>query len=145
MCYIPHHGVYHPRKSKLRVVFDCGAKYKGTSLIDHLLQGPNLTSSLIGVLLKFRQEPVALMSDIKCTFYQVRVADKDRDFLQFLWWPNGDLIKEVAEYRMTVHLFGAVSSPSCACYTLGKTADNHQNRFSEEVLKTLRRNFYVDV
>ncbi|KAK0149192.1 hypothetical protein N1851_010280 [Merluccius polli] len=26
--YIPHHGVYHPRKGKLRVVFDCGAKFK---------------------------------------------------------------------------------------------------------------------
>lgn len=38
--YIPHHGVYHPRKKKLRVVFDCGARNKGTSLNDQLLQGP---------------------------------------------------------------------------------------------------------
>lgn len=30
--YIPHHGVYYPRKGKLRVVFHCGATYKGTSL-----------------------------------------------------------------------------------------------------------------
>lgn len=29
--YIPHHGVYHPRKGSLRVVFDCGAEYKGKS------------------------------------------------------------------------------------------------------------------
>lgn len=34
--YIPHHGVYHPRKRKLRVVFDCGAEYKGTSLNSQL-------------------------------------------------------------------------------------------------------------
>lgn len=27
--YIPHHGVYHPRKKKLRVVFDCTATYQG--------------------------------------------------------------------------------------------------------------------
>lgn len=26
--HIPHHGVYHPHKGKLRVVFDCGAKFK---------------------------------------------------------------------------------------------------------------------
>lgn len=50
--YIPDHGVYHPRKAKLQVVFDCGVKFKGTSLNDQLLQGPNLTSSLIGVLLQ---------------------------------------------------------------------------------------------
>lgn len=36
--YIPHQGVYHPRKpEKIRVVFDCSAKYEGTILNDHLL------------------------------------------------------------------------------------------------------------
>ena len=30
--FLPHHGVFHPRKpGKLRVVFDCAAKYRGTS------------------------------------------------------------------------------------------------------------------
>ena len=38
--YIPHHGVYHPKKNKIRVVFDCSARFKGTSLNDHLLSGP---------------------------------------------------------------------------------------------------------
>jgi len=23
--YIPHHGIYHPKKNKIRVVFDCSA------------------------------------------------------------------------------------------------------------------------
>ena len=142
--YIPHHGVYHPRKGKLRVVFDCGAKFKGTSLNDELLQGPNLTSSLIGVLLRFRQEPIAFMSDIKSMFYQVQVAKEDRDFLRFLWWTNGDLTKKAVEYRMTVHLFGAVSSPSCASYALRKTADDHRSSFEEDVVDTVHNNFYVD-
>ncbi|KAK3746501.1 hypothetical protein QZH41_001764 [Actinostola sp. cb2023] len=31
--YIPHHGVYHPKKpGKIRVVFDCFAEYQGHSL-----------------------------------------------------------------------------------------------------------------
>lgn len=38
--YLPHHGVYHPKKKKLRVVFDCAARYQGTSLNEQLLQGP---------------------------------------------------------------------------------------------------------
>ena len=33
--YIPHHGVYHKRKRKLRVVFDCSSTYQGKS--NHLL------------------------------------------------------------------------------------------------------------
>lgn len=39
--YIPHHDVYHPRKHKLLVVFDCGAEYKGVSLNIQLLQRPH--------------------------------------------------------------------------------------------------------
>ena len=35
--YIPHHGVYHPKKNKVRVVFDCSVRMKGTSSDDHLL------------------------------------------------------------------------------------------------------------
>ena len=53
--YLPHHGVYHPRKpSKIRVVFDCSAEYEGQSLNKHPLQGPDLTNTLQGVLCRFR-------------------------------------------------------------------------------------------
>lgn len=43
--YIPHHGVYHPKKKKkkIRVVFDCTLTYQGVSLNNQLLQGPDLT------------------------------------------------------------------------------------------------------
>ena len=142
--YIPHHGVHHPKKGTLRVVFDCGAEFQGTSLNSQLLQGPNLTSSLLGVLVRFRQEPVAFMGDIKAMFYQVKVADEDKDFLRFLWWPEGNVKQDVVEYRMTVHLFGAVSSPSCASYALRKTAEDNQSHFSADVVETVKRNFYVD-
>lgn len=56
--YIPHHGVYHPQKpGKIRVVFDCSARYEGVSLND-LLTGPELTKTLVGVLCRFRKGPV---------------------------------------------------------------------------------------
>lgn len=73
--YIPHHGVYHPKKGKLRVVFDCGAEYRGKSLNSQLPQGPYLTSSLLGVLTRFRQEPVAVLADVQAMFHQVKVAE----------------------------------------------------------------------
>ncbi len=89
--YIPHHEVYHSKKpGNLRVVFDCSARYKGTSLNDHLLTGPDLMNSLTGILLRFRQHPVALMCDIERMFHQFHVIEADRDYLQFLWWRNGD-------------------------------------------------------
>lgn len=49
--YIHHQGIYHPTKpNKIRVVFDCSAKYDGTALNDHLLAGQDLTNGLTGVL-----------------------------------------------------------------------------------------------
>ncbi len=63
--YIPHHGVYHPKKHKLCVVFDCGASYQGVTLNEQLLQEPDLTSTLIGVITRFRQEPVATIADVE--------------------------------------------------------------------------------
>lgn len=102
--------MFHPQKGNLRVVFDCGAEFKGTSLNSQLLQGPNLTSSLLGVLIRFRQEPVAVMAEIQSMFHQVKVAEEHLDFLRFLWLPEGNLEQELVHYCMTVHLFGAVFS-----------------------------------
>lgn len=142
--YIPHHAVRHPRKGSLRVVFDCGASFQGACLNTELLQGPNLTSSLLGVLTRFREETVAFMGDIQAMFHQVKVHEEDRDFLRFLWWPEGDTTRDLVEYRMTVHLFGATSSPSCAAYALRKTGDDNQSECSSEVLQSITQNFYVD-
>ena len=45
---------------------------------------------------------------------------------------------------MKVHIFGAVSSPSCATFALLKTADDNQNDYAAEIVNTIRQNFYVD-
>ena len=77
--YLPHHAVQHAHKAKLRVVFDCAARYRGVSLNDQLLHGPDLTNNLFGVLKRFRQELVALVFDVEAMFHQVRVDPKDHD------------------------------------------------------------------
>ena len=143
--YMPHHGVYNPHKpDKIRVVFDCAAKYDGVSLNDKLLQGPDLTNSLVGVLIRFRQEPVAFMADMKSMFYQVKVPESGRDLLRFLWRPGGDINEQPKEFDMTVHIFGAVSSSSCSNFALRRTLEDHHDDFSEKALETLKKAFYVD-
>ena len=143
--YIPHHGVYHPKKpNKIRVVFDCSAEWKGTSLNKQLLSGPDLTNLLIGVLIRFRMEPIAVMADIEKMFYQVKVPENQQRYLKFLWWRDGNLDRQPDTYQMTVHLFGGVSSPSCANFALRKTAEDNESRYGSTAADTLRRNFYVD-
>ena len=78
--YLPHHSVVHPRKpEKVRVVFDCAARYRGTSLSNRVLRGPDLTNKLVGVLLRFREEPFSLMADIEAMYHQIKVHPDDVD------------------------------------------------------------------
>ena len=137
--YLPHHPVFHPQKpGKLRVVFDCSAEYHNTSLNKQLLQGPDLTNSLVGVLTRFRQEPIAFISDIEAMFHQVRVQPSDREALRFLWWPSGNLDSPPKEYRMNVHLFGSASSPSCSNFALKKTAADNAAHFDDRIQLLLK-------
>lgn len=141
--YIPHHGVYHPRKpDKLRVVFDCSAKFHGISLNDTLLTGPDLINPLVGVLCRFRKEAVAVTCDIERMFHQFHVSPEVRNYLRFLWWEGGDLEAEPKEYRMTVHLFGAASSPGCANFSLKYLAQQH--KVEQPAASAFEKNFYVD-
>ena len=142
--YLAHHGVRHASKNRIRVVYDCAMKYDGVSLNDCLLQGPDMTNSLLDVLMRFRMERVAFMADVESMFNQVRVPESERDLLRFLWWRDGRPDSEVVEYRMTVHIFGAKSSPSVACYALREAATDHAEEVSSETVKTVNSNFYVD-
>ncbi|XP_064627990.1 uncharacterized protein LOC135487824 [Lineus longissimus] len=142
--YLPHHGVYHPQKKKLRVVFDCAARFAGTSLNDRLLSGPNLTNNLVGTLHRFRQGDTALVGDIEAMFCQVKVHSRDVDFLRFLWWEDGDVSKPPQEYQQMTHLFGATSSPAVVTYALLRTATDFEDQYGKEAADTLRRNCYVD-
>ena len=108
--YLSHHPVLHPHKpNKVRVVFNCAVKHKGISLNDALYQGPVLTNFLVGVLIRFQENPIALVADIKQMFHQIKVDPIDCDVLRFLWWPSGNLTEPPVTYQMLVHLFGATS------------------------------------
>ncbi|KAK2920518.1 hypothetical protein Q8A73_000003, partial [Channa argus] len=99
---------------------------------------------IIGVLTRFRQEPVTIVADVEAMFHQVKVSSADADLLSFLWWPDGDVSRPMAEYRMEVHLFGATSSSSCASYALRRCAEDNTHLFDDCTINTVLRKFYVD-
>ena len=143
--YLPHHAVWHPRKpAEPRVVFDCASKSGGVSLNDQLLQGPQNTSSLIGVILRFRVNSVAVAADVRRMFHQEFVSPEDRGALCYLWFPDGDLTKDPKTYQMLVHIFGATSSPSVCGYALRKTATDNTEDFPRETVHAIMQDFYVD-
>ena len=108
-----------------------------------LLQGPDLTNMLLGVLMRFRLGKIAFTADIEAMFHQVHVPSEHQTYLKFLWWPNGNLNQDPEDYQMCVHLFGAVSSPSCANFALRQTVVDN-NCQGTEAGETILNNFYVD-
>lgn len=74
--------VYHLRQN--RVVFDCSFTYKGVSLNSMLLHEPDLINQIIGVLMRFREDEVAIVGDIESIFYQVMGPEDQTDMLRFV-------------------------------------------------------------
>lgn len=142
--YIPHHGVIHPTKKKFRVVFDCSSQACGGSLNDVLLQGPELSNSLMGVLLRFGLERHAFMCDVAKMFYYFYVPQEQRNFLRLLWWTDGNLTTEPVDHRVAVHVFGAKSSSAVATYGLKRCAADRKDKYPAVVVEFIKTTFYVD-
>lgn len=114
--YLPHHAVIHPVKKKLRIVFDCAASQGGTSLNGSCLSGPDLTTKLLNVLLRFRKYDVAVTADVKAMYMQVKLPVSDRDSLRFLWKEPGQ--NSMLEYRMCSHVFGGIWCAASSTFAL---------------------------
>ncbi|XP_023806317.1 SH3 and multiple ankyrin repeat domains protein 2 isoform X1 [Oryzias latipes] len=138
--YIPHHLVSHNGKSRL--VFNCSHEYHGQSLNQFLLPGPTLGASLLGVLLRFREHPIAVSGDIKGMFHQVRLLPGDRPLLKFLWRDlRVDEPPRVFEWQVLP--FGTTCSPCCATYALQRLVAD-QSHPIEDLKFSVENCFYVD-
>lgn len=77
-------GMQRPRSW---IVYDASSKEtkNGTSLNDCLHTGPSLNPLLFDILVRFRENKIALVGDIEKAFLNVAVDSEDRDSLRFLW------------------------------------------------------------
>lgn len=143
--YLPKFGVYHPQKpNQIRVVFDSSVQCAVISLNDVLLTSPDLNTTLIGVLLCFRKEKVAIMADIQQMFHCFLVCEDHRNVLCFLWHKDNDINKDVIEYRMKVHVFGNSPTPALAIYGLQRAIREGAQEHGADTVKFVERHFYVD-
>lgn len=124
------------------VVFNCSFTYRDKNLKELLLAGTNLGASLLGVLLWFREHSIAISSDIKGMFQQVRLLPEDRLLLRFL---RRDLQRGSQHriYEWQVLPFGTTCSPCCATYALQRHV-HHQSQLGDAVCESIETHFYVD-
>ena len=138
--YLPHHPVINKQKpDKIRRVTKAASKYKGISLNDALLTGPDLLCNLHGLLLRFRQYSVAITADIEAMFMQIGIQPQDQDYLRFLWTEGGS--EKIFKYNRLI--FGATCSPSCAIFVLQKCANDHKQEHPEAYTSIMQQ-FYMD-
>ena len=77
-----------------------------------------MNNRLRGVLIRFREEPIAFAADIESMYNNFRVPRCQRDYLRFYWYAENDSTKPLVPYRATTHVFGLVSSPAVASFGL---------------------------
>ena len=106
---------YHPvikdsPTTPLRIVFNASSRPAGgKSLNDCMHVGPSLTQKLHDTLLKFRENPVVVISDISKAFHRILIDEDHRKYTKFVWVTMGRA--ELACYQFKVVIFGVCSSP----------------------------------
>lgn len=137
--YLPIFAVH--TSNKTRLVYDAAAQYKGQSLNNMLLKGPDLNEPMWNILHRFRQLPIAVCADVSEMFHRIKVPEEDRKYQRFLWryQPGG----EIFDYEMDVQTFGAVCSPCIAQYVKNENARRFQHKYVEAA-NAIINNTYVD-
>lgn len=143
--YLPHKAVIRDEKvtSRVRIVFDASSHAKNElSLNDCLHVGPNLYPDILDLLLKFRENPIAITADIRQAFLQLQLSEVDQDVSRF-FWVNELSQKDPIIYRFCRVLFGI----NCSPFLLAATIKEHIKKYSEKwssTFQTLNENLYVD-
>ena len=136
LCYLPHHLVTNPNKlGKVRRISNADSTFKGNSLTSNLLTGPDLLNNLVGLLLRFREYPVA---DIEAKFTLVGIIERYQLSMSILW----PVERRTKQFQYTRLIFGTRCSPTTAVFVFQKTASNFS---PNQAVKNLVYNiFYVD-
>ena len=137
--YMPHQLVIREDKetSKIRPVYDCSSKMKGVESLNDCLEVPEpLYADLFAVFIQFRVHEVGMIADIEKAFFQIGMAEKDRDLYRILF--VDDPFKEnpkLVVMRFTRVTFGV--GPSM--WHLGAVINHHLRKYEKTDSETVRK------
>jgi hypothetical protein len=138
--YLPHFAVQN-KPGKLRIVFDAAAEYRGASLNKRLLTGPDLLSSLVGNILRFREGKIGVAADIQDMFLRIKMKEEDQMAQLFLWRESPEV--PPTTYVFTSVIFGAKCSPASAQFIRNEVAESQRKRFPVAA-DAIKNRFYMD-
>ncbi|KAI2651191.1 Endoplasmic reticulum mannosyl-oligosaccharide 1,2-alpha-mannosidase [Labeo rohita] len=83
----------------VRLVWNSSQKFRGLSLNDLLLKGPDVLNPICAVLLKFRRGAFTALGDIKNMYNSVWLEDREVYLHRFLWRDSEE--EELCKYAIT--------------------------------------------
>ena len=143
--YVSHHEVLRPEKKStpIQIVFNSSANFKGHCLNDYWMKGPGLLNSLFGVILRFRENAVAISGDISKMYHTILMPERDQHVHCFLW-RNLETNRDPDVYVKTVLTFGDKPAPAMAQIALRKTAEQEIDIYPEAA-ETLKNTYMDDI
>ncbi|XP_049897103.1 uncharacterized protein LOC126388200 [Epinephelus moara] len=89
----------HSVSTPVRLVWNNSQKYRGLSLNDILIKGPDVLNPIRAVLLRFRAGVVAALGDIRKMYNSVWLEEREVHLHRFLWHDTED--GEIEEFAIT--------------------------------------------
>ncbi|XP_071519125.1 uncharacterized protein [Panulirus ornatus] len=142
--YITHHEILRPhsKSTPIRIVFKYSAFYMGHVLNDYYAKGPDMLCDLFGILLGFRQSPVAIVGDIIKMYNYVLLSEADKMTHRFLW-RDMNTTREPDHFCLQTVTFGDRPRGVIAMTALHKTAEMFKDKYPETAAMIIN-NSYVD-
>ena len=143
--YISHLAVVnsHSKSTPVRIVFNSSQVYKGISLNSCLAKGPDAyLNNLVGILLRWREEEIALVGDIRKMFNSIYLRPLEQHCHRFLW-RELDQTKDPDVFVMERVNMGDTPAPAISSEAVYQTARRFGND-SPAAAELLRKSSYVD-
>ena len=139
MLHIMPYYAQKKTSTPVRIVFNSSASFNGHALNDYWFKGPDLLNNLFGVVLRFRENAVAVCGDITKMYHMVAIQPVD----QHVHRRNFETDREPDTYVKTVLTFGDCPAPTMAITAMRKTAKMKQDE-KPEAAEAIIKNAYVD-
>ena len=120
----------HSVTTPVRLVWNSSQKFRGVSLNDMLMKGPDVLNPIRAVLLKFRGGVYAALGDIKKMYNSVWLEDREVHLHRFLWRDSED--EELGEYAITRVNIGDKPAGCIAQFAMRETSNLPQFMHLEE-------------
>ena len=142
--YISHHDVLkpHSKSTPVRIVFNSSASYMGQVLNEYWAKGPDLLNNLLGILVRFRENEIGFMGDVKKMYHTVKTRTIEQHTHRFLW-RDMNINREPDTYVIQRVSFGDKPSGAIATMAMRKTAEMSSKRYPQAA-RTIINNSYMD-